>query len=66
MHAFLRRLLNTALRAATIKDLADKIYEVLINEDLREKFRKLGLEYSNKFTWEKTIKMTIKVYRQLI
>ena len=42
--------------------MADKIYEVLTNGALRRPMIEQGLEYSQQFTWKKTVQETLEVY----
>lgn len=54
------------LRAKSEEDMADKIYEILTNSNLRVDVVKKGLEYSKQFTWEKTVNETLKVYEEVL
>ncbi len=47
-------------------ELAEAIYNVLTNEELRKKMIKRGLEKAKKFTWEKTAKKTLEVYEKVL
>lgn len=44
---------------------AEKIREVLTDEELREKLRRKGLERVKKFSWERAAQDTLKVYGSL-
>ena len=48
-----------------IDDLAHKMYKVLTHEKLQREMRKEGIEQARKFSWEKTAKETIEVYKKL-
>lgn len=45
--------------------LANVMYEVLINESLREDMRTKGLERARMFSWERTAKETLQAYEGL-
>lgn len=45
--------------------MADAMYKVLTNKDLRQDLVKKGLEKAKMFSWEKSAKETLKVYRRL-
>jgi len=44
-------------------ELANKMGKVLTDESLREEMRRRGLKRAKMFSWEKTVKETLKVYR---
>jgi glycosyltransferase involved in cell wall biosynthesis len=48
------------------KDMADKIKSILMNRRTDELLREKGLEHVKKFTWEKTARETLKVYKSVI
>lgn len=48
-----------------INEWVDVIYNVLINDGLRQDMIKKGLKRTKMFSWEKTAKETIKVYESL-
>lgn len=48
----------------SVNDLSEKISEVINNKDLREKLIKEGFNRIKKFSWEKTARETLKVYKQ--
>ena len=47
------------------QDLAEKMYSVLIDEDLRNKLREKGLKRAKIFSWEKCARETLEVYHQV-
>lgn len=47
-----------------IDEIAEAMYKVLTNKNLREDLIKRGLERAKKFSWEKTAKETLKVYKE--
>lgn len=47
-------------------ELAQKIGEVIDDENLRAEMIKKGLEQAEKFTWEKCVEQTIAVYRKFM
>ena len=54
------------VKAKSHEDMADKIYELLTNESLREEVINRGLEYSKQFNWENTSEKTIEVYEEVM
>jgi glycosyltransferase involved in cell wall biosynthesis len=54
------------LKATSAQHMADILYEILTDDTLRERVATTGLEYSKRFTWEKTLKETISVYKEVI
>lgn len=54
------------IKAKSEEEIADKMYELLIDEDLRNKVINEGLNYSKRFTWEKTVDETTKVYEEIL
>jgi len=54
------------IKASSSKDLAYKIYELLTNVGLRRDVIKKAMDYSKRFTWERTIEETIKVYEEVV
>ena len=48
-----------------VEGLADTIRMVLSDGDLRQDLRARGLERARQFTWERTARETVEVYRQL-
>ncbi|AEG18292.1 glycosyltransferase family 4 protein [Methanobacterium paludis] len=45
--------------------MADKMYEVLTNNNLKEELAKKGLEQSKRFNWEDSAKKTFKTYKMI-
>jgi glycosyltransferase involved in cell wall biosynthesis len=45
--------------------LADAMYQVLTDQELKEKMIRKGIERAELFTWEKTAQETLKVYREV-
>ena len=54
------------LKATCEEDMAEKIYELLTDTQLRNCVTERGLEYSQQFTWEKTVQETLQVYEQVM
>lgn len=54
------------VKAGSEEDMAENIYQLLIDYNLREEVMNKGLDYSKKFTWEKTVDETLKVYEGLL
>ena len=54
------------IKAKTEEDMAEKIYEILINKSLKEEIVKKGLEYGKQFTWERTVEESIKIYEDVL
>jgi glycosyltransferase involved in cell wall biosynthesis len=46
--------------------MAEKLYQLLTDNDLREKIVNKGLEYSKRFTWEKTVDETLEIYEEVL
>ena len=53
---------KSCLKASSEEDMADKIYELLTNAILRQSTIEEGLEYSQQFTWGRTVQETLEVY----
>ena len=49
-----------------IDEIADAMWKVLNNEDVRERMVKMGLERAKMFSWEKCAEETIGVYESLV
>ena len=49
-----------------IKEMAEKIYQVISDENLRQSLRQKGFEQAKKFSWEKCAKETLEVYKQSV
>ena len=52
------------LKASSEEDMAAKIYELLTDSHVRNSIIEQGLEYSQQFTWERTVQQTLKVYEE--
>ena len=52
------------LKADSEQDMADKIYRLLMDEHLSQAIAEEGLEYSQQFTWERTVQETLGVYEE--
>ncbi len=48
-----------------VEGMAAKIEEASGNETLREEMRDKGLQQAAKFSWEKTARETLKIYREV-
>ena len=48
-----------------VDDMAEAIYEVLNNDDLRHFLREKGLEQAKKFTWDSAAEITLSLLRQI-
>ena len=46
--------------------LAESIVQVLDDEDHRRRLSSLGLEHTAKFSWERTARLTLDVYQQVL
>lgn len=49
-----------------VDKLAETMYEVLNDEELRQKMSKKGLERAKMFSWEKTTSRTLQVYEEIL
>ncbi len=49
-----------------VEGLAEAMYRVLTDADLREELRARGLERARQFTWERTARETVAVYREVL
>jgi len=54
------------LKATSARHMADILYDILKDDTLRERVKRKGLEYSMRFTWEKTLKETLSVYTEVL
>jgi len=54
------------VKVASEADAAEKIYELLVNVELRQETIHQGIEHSQQFTWEKAVRRTLKVYNEAI
>ncbi len=52
--------------AYSINSIAEGISKVFKNKDLQKDLSKRGLEQAKKFSWEKTAKETIAIYKQIL
>lgn len=53
------------MKAESEEDMAEKIFQLITNKDLRAEIIKNGFEYSKGFTWDKTVDQTLKVYEDV-
>ncbi len=54
------------IETSSEEDMAEKIYMLYTDVYLRNDIIKKGVEYSKRFTWNKTVEETIKVYNEVI
>lgn len=54
------------VKASSEQDMADKIHELLTKEDVRRETVDRGLEYTQRFTWDRTVLQTLEVYKGLL
>lgn len=54
------------LAPGAVEQIADTVYNVLANKELREGMIKAGYQQAAGFSWEKTAKETLKVYRSVV
>lgn len=54
------------LKATSEEDMADRIYEVLTNASVRRTTVERGLEYSQQFSWERSVQQTMGVYEEVL
>ncbi len=47
-------------------EIVEALLSLIYNENLRERYRMLGLKRANKFSWRKTAKETLDVYYKLL
>jgi len=57
---------SDCLKATSEEDMSDKIHDLLTNTRLRQAVVDQGLEYSQEFTWERTVQQTVDVYEELL
>jgi glycosyltransferase involved in cell wall biosynthesis len=50
----------------SIRDLADRIIELLKNPDERRRLSRLGLEQASRFSWIEAARQTLDVYRSVM
>lgn len=48
-----------------IEEIAEAIYKVLSDENLRRKLKRNGLKRAKRFTWEKSARAHLKVYKEV-
>jgi glycosyltransferase involved in cell wall biosynthesis len=48
------------------KDMADKIFDMASDQKLYKSVSGAGIDYSNRFTWDKMVEETIKVYNEIL
>ena len=48
-----------------VEEIANAIYRLWTDDELREKYIELGVKKSKEFTWEKTAEGTARVYEML-
>ena len=61
-----REVSAACLKAKSEQDMANKIYQLLTDLDLKSQVTGKGLEYSRRFTWERTVRETASVYEETI
>ena len=49
-----------------LQEISQKVGQILDSRDLAASLAKKGLEQAQKFSWEKTIEETIKIYKKVI
>jgi glycosyltransferase involved in cell wall biosynthesis len=49
-----------------IEDMTEKIEKIILNQNLRENLKKLGLERVKNFSWEKCARETFNVYKEIL
>ncbi len=49
-----------------VNDIAKKIKQIIDDQKLREKLKKLGRGQVKKYSWQKTAQETIKVYQEVL
>lgn len=54
------------LAPGAVEQIADTVYNVLANKELRDGMIKAGYQQAAGFSWEKTAKETLKVYRSVV
>jgi glycosyltransferase involved in cell wall biosynthesis len=54
------------LKAGSEEDMADKIHALLTDDHLRQDLVDKGLDYSQQFTWERTVQQTLGVYEEVM
>jgi len=54
------------LKATSEEDMADKIHTLLTDHSVRQAVVEQGLEYSQRFTWDRTVQQTLDIYEGLV
>lgn len=54
------------LKADSEENMAEKLYQLLTDYSLKEKIVNKGLAYSKRFTWEKTVEETLRIYTEIL
>jgi glycosyltransferase involved in cell wall biosynthesis len=54
------------LKAASERHMADILYEIFEGDELRKCITRTGTAYSKRFTWEKTLKETVSLYKEAL
>jgi len=47
-----------------LEQIADTVYNVIINQQLKDGMMETGLDHAKKFSWEETAQKTLEVYRK--
>ncbi len=48
------------------QEMADKMWQLLSDDKLREKMKQLGFEQAKKYSWEKTAQQTLQIYQNVV
>ena len=54
------------LKAGSEEDMADMLHALLSDDHSRKALVEEGLEYSQRFTWDRTVRETVEVYEQIL
>ncbi|MCM1567447.1 MAG: glycosyltransferase family 4 protein [Dehalobacter sp.] len=54
------------LKCKDEKEIANQVYELLTDNEKYHNISKMGIEYSNRFTWDKMVNETIDVYNKIL
>lgn len=49
----------------SIEEIADGLYRLLTDRDLREQLVRMGLERAQKFSWRETARLTLECYQKV-
>ena len=49
-----------------LNSFAEKMHEVLTDENLRKEMIKKGLDQAEKFSWRKSVEETIQLYKKIL